>query len=70
MSTPFVDNLFSIPLTFAKLGEQLTDIVFLKIFGQKILVLKSAETTSDLLDKRSAVYSDRDVPAMITDPTL
>ncbi|CAE6477727.1 unnamed protein product [Rhizoctonia solani] len=76
MSLPFVGNLFSIPpdkehLAFATLGEQLkSDIVFLKIFGQKILVLNSAEAASDLLDKRSALYSDRDVPAMIRDPTL
>ncbi|KAH7338187.1 cytochrome P450 [Rhizoctonia solani] len=75
-SFPIVGNLFSIPpdkehLAFAKLGEQLnSDIVFLKIFGQKILVLNSAEAASDLLDKRSALYSDRDIPAMITDPTL
>ncbi|CAE6493269.1 unnamed protein product, partial [Rhizoctonia solani] len=75
-SFPIIGNLFSIPpdkehLAFAKLGQQLnSDIVFLKIFGQKILVLNSAEAASDLLDKRSALYSDRDIPAMITDPTL
>ncbi|CAE6489333.1 unnamed protein product [Rhizoctonia solani] len=75
-SLPFVGNLFSIPsgrehLAFAKLGEQLeSDIVFLEIFGHKLLILNSAESVSELLDKRSALYSDRPQIPMVTDPAL
>ncbi|CAE6398837.1 unnamed protein product [Rhizoctonia solani] len=75
-SLPFVGNLFSIPpgqeyIAFAKIGEQLeSDIVYLEILGQKILVLNSAEAASDLLDKRSALYSDRPSIPMLADPTL
>ncbi|KAF8737843.1 cytochrome p450, partial [Rhizoctonia solani] len=75
-SLPLVGNLFSIPsgqeyVAFAKLGEQLeSDIVYLEILGQKILVLNSAEAASDLLDKRSTIYSDRPSIPMLTDPSL
>nr|QDJ74249.1 cytochrome P450-9 [Thanatephorus cucumeris] len=75
-SLPFIGNLFSIPpghehLAFAKLGEQLkSDIVYLEIVGHKICALNSAEAASDVLDKRSAVYSDRPNIPMVMDPTL
>ncbi|KAH7333663.1 cytochrome P450 [Rhizoctonia solani] len=75
-SLPLVGNLFSIPpenghLAFAKLGEQLySDLIFLKIFGQKIIILNSTEAASDLLEKRSALYSDRALPTMVIDPAL
>ncbi|CAE6358775.1 unnamed protein product [Rhizoctonia solani] len=75
-SLPFVGNLFSVPpghehLAFAKIGEQLeSDIVYLEILGQKILVLNSAEAASDLLDKRSGLYSDRPSIPMLTAPSL
>ncbi|CAE6365872.1 unnamed protein product [Rhizoctonia solani] len=75
-SLPFVGNLFSVPpghehVAFAKIGEKLeSDIVYLEILGQKILVLNSAKASSDLLDKRSALYSDRPSIPMLTDPSL
>ncbi|CEL59155.1 O-methylsterigmatocystin oxidoreductase OS=Aspergillus flavus GN=ordA PE=3 SV=2 [Rhizoctonia solani AG-1 IB] len=75
-SLPFFGNLFSIPnehehIAFLKLGQQLeSDIVYLKIFGQRIIVLNSIEAASDLLDKRSAISSDRPVFPMVTDPDL
>ncbi|CAE6474941.1 unnamed protein product [Rhizoctonia solani] len=75
-SLPFVGNLFSIPndnehLAFLKLGEQLkSDIVYLEILGQKIIVLNSAEAASDLLDKRSVLYSDRPFLPMVTNSDL
>ncbi|KAG8684200.1 hypothetical protein FRC11_012477, partial [Ceratobasidium sp. 423] len=73
-SFPFVGNLFSIPsgpehLAFSKLGEQLeSDIIFLEMFGHKLLILNSAESVSELLDKRSALYSDRPPIPMVTGP--
>jgi hypothetical protein len=48
----------------------LADIVYLEILGQKIIVLNSAEAASDLLDKRSALYSDRPSIPMVSDPLL
>ncbi|CAE6411312.1 unnamed protein product [Rhizoctonia solani] len=76
LSLPLVGNLFSIPSgpeyhAFVKLGEQLkSDIVFLNILGQKLVVLSSAELASDILEKRSALYSDRPQIPMVTDPGL
>ncbi|CAE6358443.1 unnamed protein product [Rhizoctonia solani] len=75
-SLPLIGNLFSIPpghehLTFIKLGEQLESaIIYLEILGHKVLVLNSAETASEVLDKRSALYSDRPPIPMVTDPAL
>ncbi|KAH7335701.1 cytochrome P450 [Rhizoctonia solani] len=75
-SFPIVGNALSIPsgpqqFAFMELGKQLnSDIIFLNVFGQQILVLNSMQAASELLDKRSAKYSDRDLGAMVTDPTL
>ncbi|ELU37534.1 cytochrome P450 domain-containing protein [Rhizoctonia solani AG-1 IA] len=75
-SLPFVGNLFSVPnehehLAFIKLGKQLeSDIVYLELLGQKIIVLNSTEAASDLLNKRSALYSNRPIIPMVTDPDL
>ncbi|KAF8690343.1 cytochrome P450, partial [Rhizoctonia solani] len=75
-SLPFVGNLFSIPsgqehVAFAEIGEKLkSDIIYLELLGQKIIVLNSAEAASDLLDKRSAIYSDRPSIPMVTEPSL
>ncbi|GAB1526492.1 hypothetical protein RhiTH_009659 [Rhizoctonia solani] len=75
-SLPFVGNLFSIPsgqehVAFAEIGEKLkSDIIYLELLGQKIIVLNSAEAASDLLDKRSAIYSDRPSIPMVAEPSL
>ncbi|CAE6397209.1 unnamed protein product [Rhizoctonia solani] len=75
-SLPLVGNLFSIPpghehLAFTKLGEQLdSDIVYLELLGQKIIMLNSAEAASEIMEKRSALYSDRPPIPMVTDSTL
>ncbi|KAH7333649.1 cytochrome P450 [Rhizoctonia solani] len=75
-SLPLVGNLFSIPplqehLAFAKLGEQLeSDIVYLELLGQKIIILNSVDDALELLEKRSAFYSDRPQIPMVAEPTL
>ncbi|KAJ1300630.1 hypothetical protein OPQ81_002282 [Rhizoctonia solani] len=75
-SLPFVGNLFSIPpgqehVSFSKIAEQLkSDIIFLEIFGKKIIVLNSAEIALEVLEKRSAFHSDRPVVPMVRDPRL
>ncbi|CAE6444274.1 unnamed protein product [Rhizoctonia solani] len=75
-SLPFVGNIFSIPagldhLTYLKLGKQLnSDIVYMNFMGQSLLVLNTAQAASDLLEKRSAIYSDRVCAPMVKDPAL
>ncbi|CAE7098251.1 unnamed protein product [Rhizoctonia solani] len=46
------------------------DIVYLNLFGHEIIVLNSSEAASDLLEKRSALYSDRFCPLMLKDKEL
>ncbi|CAE6454516.1 unnamed protein product [Rhizoctonia solani] len=75
-SYPLIGSVLSIPpepeqLAFMKLGRQLnSDIIFLKLFGRDFIVLNSAEAASETLDKRSAIYSDRVFPPMISDSKL
>ena len=41
------------------------DIVYLRLFGQPVLVLDSYAAANELLDKRSANYSDRHQSVMV-----
>ncbi|EUC55069.1 cytochrome P450 family protein [Rhizoctonia solani AG-3 Rhs1AP] len=76
MSLPLIGSLLSLPsgpeyITYTELGKQLkSDIVYLNLFGHKIIVLNSSEAASDLLDKRSALYSDRFCPLIFQDKEL
>ena len=36
-----------------------TDVLYIKLFSKNFVVLNSSEAISDLLDKRSTIYSDR-----------
>ncbi|KAI0776614.1 cytochrome P450 [Trametes elegans] len=45
--------------TFAEWGKRYGDVIFLKLLQQPTIVLNSIEAARDLLDKRSAKYSDR-----------
>ncbi|CAE7138996.1 unnamed protein product [Rhizoctonia solani] len=73
---PFFGNLFSIPSgpeysAFKKLGENLnSDIIYLQMFGRRFIILNSAEAAIDILEKRSAIYSDRSPAPMMSDPRL
>ncbi|KAG8730614.1 hypothetical protein FRC11_006309 [Ceratobasidium sp. 423] len=40
------------------------------MFGEKFVVLNSAKAASEILEKRSAIYSDRLCPPFAKDPTL
>ncbi|KAH7318825.1 cytochrome P450 [Rhizoctonia solani] len=58
---PFIGHMLSVPrssehLAFAAMSKQLNT---LNAMGQTIVVLKSAESASELLDKWSSVYSGR-----------
>lgn len=41
----------------------LGDIIYLRIFGNPIMVINSAQVAEDLLERRSKTYSSRYVPA-------
>ncbi|CAE6432480.1 unnamed protein product [Rhizoctonia solani] len=76
LSIPIVGHLLSIPadpenIAFLKLGKQLnSDIIYLRLFGYDFVVLNSAEAASELLDKRSGLYSDRLCTPMMGHPSL
>ncbi|KAI0827125.1 CyP450 monooxygenase [Trametes gibbosa] len=61
---PIIGNALDIPSKnagedYRVLTDKYGDLVYLHVFGQSILVLGSHEAAVDLLDKRSALYSDR-----------
>ncbi|KAF7343718.1 Cytochrome P450 [Mycena sanguinolenta] len=61
---PFIGNLFQLPqeqpwLTYASWAKHYGDIVHLTAFGQHIILLNSESAVLDLLERRSAIYSDR-----------
>ncbi|KAH9834665.1 cytochrome P450 [Rhodofomes roseus] len=45
--------------TFAEWSKRYGDVVYMRVFSKPALVLNSVEAARDLLDKRSAKYSDR-----------
>ncbi|CAE6490884.1 unnamed protein product [Rhizoctonia solani] len=54
-----------------KLGRRLnSDIIYMDIMGQPLVILNSAQDASELLEKRSVSYSDRVAPPMVSSPTL
>ncbi|KAH7889001.1 cytochrome P450 [Phlebopus sp. FC_14] len=61
---PLVRNLFDFPskkawLKFADLADQYGDIFSMSVLGTQTIILNSAKTTSDILDKQSAICSNR-----------
>ncbi|KAG8768622.1 hypothetical protein FRC12_005453 [Ceratobasidium sp. 428] len=75
-SDPIIGHLRVLPtsnehLVYARLSDELhSDIVSLTVLGKTIIILNSAEAAHDLLDRRSAIYSDRSELPMISDPKL
>ncbi|KAJ6529442.1 cytochrome P450 [Mycena vulgaris] len=70
---PLVGNLFDVPSSFeweTYLEWSKTynsDILHLNMAGQSLIVLSSAEAAIDLLEKRSAIYSDRARAPMVNE---
>ncbi|KAJ7689135.1 hypothetical protein B0H17DRAFT_1135185 [Mycena rosella] len=68
---PLVGNLLNVPADFEWekymewSKEYNSDIIHLNLAGQSVIVLSSLEATEALLEKRSALYSDRRVQARI-----
>lgn len=61
---PFVGNALDIDvsrpwLTYTNWKEKYGDIVYSRVLGQHIIIINSIEIARELLDKRSAIYSDR-----------
>ena len=49
-----------------RLSPKGTDILYLRVMGIDLIVLNSNEVISDLLEKRSSIYSDRvSVPTIL-----
>ncbi|KAF8889423.1 cytochrome P450 [Gymnopilus junonius] len=66
---PIIGNLLDMPssydwLTFAEWGKKWGGIVSISIFSQQIIVLNSVHHAIEILDKKSAVYSDRPIMQM------
>ncbi|KAF8560444.1 cytochrome P450 [Imleria badia] len=54
-------------LTYAKWRHIYGDIIYLRIFGNPIMVINSQEVAEDLLERRSRNYSSRPVRTMVVD---
>ncbi|KAH7337957.1 cytochrome P450 [Rhizoctonia solani] len=56
---------------YARWGRELnSDIISITVFGQVIVVLNSAKAVNELLDRRSAIYSNRPELPMLNYPDL
>ncbi|KAB5592112.1 adenylate kinase [Ceratobasidium theobromae] len=75
-SYPLIGHLLSMPRSsehteYAKISRELkSDIISLSVMGQTIVILNSAKATSELLDKRSSIYSGRAQIPAVTDSDL
>ncbi|KAI0331709.1 cytochrome P450 [Cubamyces sp. BRFM 1775] len=63
---PFIGNVFDIPqecswVTYRNFAATYGDVIGVKALSQTLIILNSLTATIDLLDKRSAIYSDRPV---------
>ncbi|OBZ67581.1 O-methylsterigmatocystin oxidoreductase [Grifola frondosa] len=61
---PILGNVLNIPsslpwVTYADWSAKYGDVMHLQLLGQSIIVLGSPEAAFELLEKRSAIYSDR-----------
>ncbi|KAH9893508.1 CyP450 monooxygenase [Cubamyces lactineus] len=72
---PMIGNVFDVPqerpwTTFWKLSRRYGDVICISILGQTTIVLNSAQSVSDLFEKRSSIYSTRpDVTVSISRTT-
>jgi len=66
---PILENLLDMPtshewITFAEWGKKWGPMTTVSVFGQTMIVVNSAKTAIDMMDKKSAIYSDRPVMPM------
>ncbi|KAL0945491.1 hypothetical protein HGRIS_000977 [Hohenbuehelia grisea] len=48
-------------IVFHEWAQQYGDVVYVKVPGRSVIILDSVEAATDLMEKRSAIYSDRPV---------
>ncbi|KAG2077744.1 cytochrome P450 [Suillus decipiens] len=63
---PLIGNILDMPhikpwLIFTEWGKKYGHISHIEIFGQHIVVVNSVKTAMDMLDNKSAIYSDRPI---------
>ncbi|ESK89264.1 cytochrome p450 [Moniliophthora roreri MCA 2997] len=72
---PLIGNILQIPISdepevFRRWGEQYASgsgLIHLNIVGHSVIIINSAKVASDLLDKRSRIYSSRPPTPMLCD---
>ncbi|SJK97106.1 uncharacterized protein ARMOST_00356 [Armillaria ostoyae] len=67
---PFVGNIYDMPIKeewfkFTEWGKQYGPLVMLEVMGQKMCIINTIRAATDLLDARSAIYSDRPQMRMV-----
>ncbi|KII90751.1 hypothetical protein PLICRDRAFT_174122 [Plicaturopsis crispa FD-325 SS-3] len=66
---PVIGNLLDMPtskewLAFTQWGQKYGDMAYAQVLGQPMVILNSAQIATDMLDKKSSIYSDRPVLPM------
>ena len=69
---PLLGNVLDMPktyywLTFADWAKQYGDIIHMNMLGKHYIILDSFEAVEELLEKRSATYSDRPRMPMVNE---
>ena len=54
-------------LDFAEWSKKYGDLIHLRVLGQDYIILNSVNVVNDLMEKDSAIYSDRPVLPMLLD---
>ncbi|KAF8642415.1 hypothetical protein AX16_009680 [Volvariella volvacea WC 439] len=54
-------------LTYADWRETYGDIIYIRVYGNPILVINSAKVASDLLERRGQIYSSRPLRTMVVE---
>ncbi|EMD42231.1 hypothetical protein CERSUDRAFT_110763 [Gelatoporia subvermispora B] len=54
-------------VTYAEWRKTYGDLIYIRVFGNPIIILNSARAADDLLNKRSGIYSSRPVRTMVYD---
>ena len=72
---PLVGNVLDIPtsheyFTYTKWGRKYGDVVYVNALGKHLIILNSAKAANELLEQRSAIYSDRPYLPMMHDTDL
>ncbi|KAF8624702.1 hypothetical protein AX17_007033 [Amanita inopinata Kibby_2008] len=66
---PLIENLLDVPtgqewVKFTTWASQWGDLVSVSVFGQQMIIVNSAKTAVEMLDKKSRIYSDRPIIQM------